>query len=93
MPAASASFATLLAVPAASFAPSIRTRVRVPARGASVVPRSDSPPGSLPALAALDMPTGKPIPRKKWTVTKTGALSGLRLDEDELPPPVPARSA
>ena len=35
------------------------------------------------------MSTGKPIPRKKWTVTKTGALSGLRLDEDELPPPGP----
>ena len=92
MPPASASFATL-ALQAASVAPSIGSRARVPARGASVVPRSASPPGSLPVVAALDsssaMPTGKPIPRKKWTVTKTGALSGLRLDEDELPPPGP----
>lgn len=92
MPPASASFATPLARPAASVAPSIRARVRVPERGASVVPRSDPPPGSLPVAAPDSSPamsTGKPIPRKKWTVTKTGALSGLRLDEDELPPPGP----
>ena len=90
---AAASFATPLARPAAPVAPSIRTRARVPARGASVVPRSDAPPGSLPVLDAPDpssaMPTGKSIQRKKWTVTKTGALSGLRLDEDLLPPPGP----
>ena len=93
MPPAAASFATPLARPAAPVAPSIRTRARVPARGASVVPRSDAPPGSLPVLDAPDsssaMPTGKSIQRKKWTVTKTGALSGLRLDEDLLPPPGP----